>query len=358
MADQSRIIAKLICAAIAIASPSIAFAQASIPKADKAGSKDSASLKRYEGSYIVSYEQKAFAEFTLPTSRLEPIPGKTDGKNNRLHEPRNKKALEGAYTRIVYLIPQDRSPLEVVRNYQDEIKALGGKVLFECKAAECGGDPQRSSSGGGGDVSLAMYLYPESRVSDPYKSNGYCALTSNIADQRYVAAELPDGHFSVLAYTLKDELYCKAFNGRTIAIVDVVEAKAREQKMVTVQAREMAKKIASTGSIALYGILFDFNKADIKPESDATLQEIAKLLKSDPAMPLLVVGHTDKVGSFAFNMELSQRRAAAVVAALSTRHGIAKSRLTPLGVAYASPVASNKTDEGRSKNRRVELVEN
>ena len=97
------------------------------PTADKAGSKDSPALKRYEGSFIVAYEKKAFAEFSLPISRLEPVLSKTDGKNNRLHEPRSKKALEGAYTRIVYLIPPDRSPLEVVRNYQDEIKSARWK---------------------------------------------------------------------------------------------------------------------------------------------------------------------------------------------------------------------------------------
>ncbi len=335
-----------------------ASANATIPKADKPGSKDSPLLKRYDGSFIVSYENKAFAEFTLPTSKLELVPNKKVGNNDHAHEPRSKKNLEGAYTRLVYLIPAERSPLEVVRNYQDEIKAKGGKILFECKAGECGGDPRRSSSGGGGDSSLSLFLYPEARVADPDSSNGRCALTRTIADQRYIAAEIPDGHVSVLTYTLKDEGYCKAFNGRTIAVVDLVVDKAREQKMVTVQAGEMAKKIAATGSIALYGILFDFNKADIKPESEATLQEIARLMKSDPNMPLMVVGHTDKVGSFAFNMDLSQRRAAAVVAALTTKHGIAKNRLTPHGVAYASPVATNKTDEGRAKNRRVELVEN
>lgn len=344
---------------IALATISNGFAIATIPKADKAGSKDDPLLKRYEGSYIVTYEKKAFAEFTLPTSKLELVPDKKIGNNNRLHEPKNKKALEGAYTRLVYLVPKDRSPLEVVRNYQDEIKVKGGKILFECKDADCGGDPHRSSSGGGGDISLAMYLYPEDRVTDPAFSNGHCALTERISDQRYVAAELPDAHVSVLAYTLKDDLYCKAFNDRTIAIVDILEAKAREKKMVMVEAGEMAKEIASAGSVALYGILFDFNKADIKAESGATtLEQIAKLLKGDPAMKLLVVGHTDKVGTFPFNMDLSQRRAAEVVTALSTKHGIDKGRLTPVGVAYASPVASNKTEEGRAKNRRVELVEN
>jgi outer membrane protein OmpA-like peptidoglycan-associated protein len=75
-------------------------------------------------------------------------------------------------------------------------------------------------------------------------------------------------------------------------------------------------------------------------------------------LKLLVVGHTDNVGSYGFNMDLSQRRAAAVVAALAGRFGIARDRLSPVGVSYASPVASNRAEEGRAKNRRVELVEN
>ncbi len=89
--------------------------------------------------------------------------------------------------------------------------------------------------------------------------------------------------------------------------------------MVTVDAGEMARGHHATGRVALYGIYFDFNKADVKPESDTTLAEIAKLLKTSPAMSLLVVGHTDNVGSFDFNLDLSQRRAAAVVDALTGR---------------------------------------
>jgi len=79
------------------------------------------------------------------------------------------------------------------------------------------------------------------------------------------------------------------------------------------------KAITSSGRIALYGIYFDFNKAEVKAESDATLEQIAKLLKQSSGMKLLVVGHTDNVGAFPFNMDLSQRRAAAVVSALGTR---------------------------------------
>ncbi|MGH8008052.1 MAG: OmpA family protein, partial [Candidatus Binatia bacterium] len=315
---------------------------------------------RYEGSFIVAYEYKSFAEFTLPLSRLEEVPGKKVGKNNRAYEPQEKKALEGTYTRLVYLIPENRSPLEVVRNYQEEITNQGGSILFECKADECGGDPGRSSAGGGGKMSLSMYLFPEERITDANFSNGHCAMTERIADQRYTAAELParGAHVSVLTYTLKDDRYCKAFNGRTIAVVDIVEAKAREQKMVMVKAEEMAQQIAATGSVALYGIYFDFNKADLKPESTPTLEQIAKLLKEDTALKVLVVGHTDNVGSFAFNMDLSQRRAQAVVNVLVSQYTINKERLLPVGVSFAAPVAPNTTEEGRAKNRRVELVGN
>ncbi|MGH9159090.1 MAG: OmpA family protein [Vicinamibacteraceae bacterium] len=343
-----------------LAAASLAHAEATIPTADKPGSKDHPLLQRYEGSFIIAYEQKRFDAFTLPLSRLEPVPDRTDARNNEYYEPKSKRALEGPYTRLVYLIPADRSPLEILRNYQDELAAKGAKTLFECQGADCGGDPERSSGGGGGRMSLAMYLYPADRITeDSDFSNGFCAMTEGITDQRYVATEVAESatHVSVLTYSLKGGTYCEAFNGRTIAVVDIVEGKAREAKMVTVAADEMAKAISTEGRIALYGIYFDFNKADVKPESDATLEQIGKLLESDAALKLLVVGHTDNVGSLASNQVLSERRAAAVVAALTTRYGVAKARLTPVGVSFASPVAPNKSEEGRAKNRRVELVE-
>jgi outer membrane protein OmpA-like peptidoglycan-associated protein len=257
------------------------------------------------------------------------------------------------------LIPANRSPLEVLRNYQQEITQKGGKILFECKDAECGGSASRSSQGGGGSMSLSMFLFPKERIKDAAFSNGSCAVTESISDQRYATAELPAqaAHLSMLTYTLQDDHYCKAFNGRTIAVIDIVEGKPREQKMVTVTSVEMAKQISSSGSVALYGIYFDVNKADVKTESEPALAEVAKLLKSNAALKLLVVGHTDRVGTLPFNMDLSQRRAAAVVHALVTTYQIAQSRLTPLGVAFASPVASNTSEEGRAQNRRVELVE-
>ena len=345
---------------VVVLAASYAFAEATIPTADRKGSKDHSLLQRYEGSLIVGYEQQSYGELTLPLSKLEPVPDKRDDHNNRYFEPKLKKSLEGPYTRLVYLLPANRSPLEVLRNYQQEIQGKGGRILFECKAEACGGDSNRSSSGGGGEMSLSMYLLPEESVKEEAFSNGSCAVTSDITDQYYASAEIPSvaAHVSVLTFSLRDSLYCKAFNDRTIAIIDIVEGKLREQKMVTVKAEDMAQQISSAGSVALYGIYFDFNKAEIKPESNPTLEQIAKLLKSSHDLKLLVVGHTDNVGSFASNMDLSQRRATAVANVLVTKYQVDKNRMMPVGVSFANPMSSNKTEEGKAKNRRVQLVEN
>jgi len=335
------------------------WGDATIPTKDQDGARDHPLLKRYEGSFIVAHDGKAFDEFLLPVAPLKADPERRDAHNNIWFAPEQALELAGRTTRLVYVVPEGRSPLEVVRNYQEEVEAARGKVLFTCKREECGGAGDRSRGGGGGEMSLAMVLYPEERINDPAFSNGHCAMTERIKDQRYLAAELPqqETHVSVLAYTLKADSYCKALDGRTVAIVDFVEAKAREQKMVKVDAAQMAQTIAATGRIALYGILFDVDKAAVKQESTPALTEIAALLKSDPALKLLVVGHTDNAGAFDYNRQLSQRRADAVVATLVRDSKIDKARLLPVGMSFAAPVASNQTEEGRAQNRRVELVQ-
>ncbi len=114
---------------------------------------------------------------------------------------------------------------------------------------------------------------------------------------------------------------------------------------------------AANGSVPIYGIHFDTGKSDLKPESEPTLSEMAKLLKENPLVAVFITGQTDTVGDPASNLKLSQARARAVVDALVQKHGIAVSRLTPFGAGPYAPVASNKTEEGRARNRRVELVE-
>jgi OmpA-OmpF porin, OOP family len=143
---------------------------------------------------------------------------------------------------------------------------------------------------------------------------------------------------------------------RVGALVDIVEPGPTHPPTALVTSEQMASEINRTGRIALYGLYFDTNRTEIKSESKPTLEQIADLLKREPSLKLLVVGHTDNVGDFESNRDLSQRRAESVANALVTGFGIAPDRLVPFGVSYAAPVASNATAEGRSQNRRVELV--
>jgi len=126
--------------------------------------------------------------------------------------------------------------------------------------------------------------------------------------------------------------------------------------METLSASDIGKGLDANGRVAIYGILFDTNKADIQPASKASLDQIGALLKQQTSLKLHVVGHTDNVGNLPANLDLSRRRANAVAAVLTRDYGISKERLTANGVASLAPIASNSSDAGRAKNRRVELV--
>jgi OOP family OmpA-OmpF porin len=135
----------------------------------------------------------------------------------------------------------------------------------------------------------------------------------------------------------------------------IVEKKGMTQDIVA-NADVFSNDLRTTGHSAVYGIYFDTGKSDIKPESEQAITEIAKLLKNDVSLKVYVVGHTDNVGGLDANMKLSQGRADAVVQSLVRNGGIEASRLKAYGDGPFAPVASNDTEEGRAKNRRVELV--
>lgn len=345
---------------LGLAFASAVLADATVPAADLPSARDLPWLKRYEGSLIVAYSRQAYDEYTAVRGALVRTPDADDRdeRNNRRHRFAEAETLEGARTRLIYLVPAGRSPLEVLRNYQQTLEADGAVKRFECKDADCGGDPKRGSVGGGGEQSLAMNLWPASRVTEPDFSNASCAQSMRIADQRFASFDLAEGRgvVQVHAYLGDDSGYCKAFSGRTLVIVDVLEHTAREQRMVTVTADAMQQSIAASGRVALYGIQFDLDSAAIRPESQATLDEILRLLTQQPGLSLRIVGHTDTQGALDYNLRLSQARADAVRDRLITQGGIAAARLSAHGVAFLAPVASNSDEAGRAKNRRVELL--
>lgn len=127
------------------------------------------------------------------------------------------------------------------------------------------------------------------------------------------------------------------------------------RKSLTFGPAEMKAALDKGGRVALYDILFDFDKATLQQSSDKQLQHVLTLLAQNPKLVVEVQGHTDNKGGEAYNLELSQRRAETVVEYLAL-FGIDKGRLRPKGYGFSKPLASNDTEEGRAKNRRVEIV--
>jgi OmpA-OmpF porin, OOP family len=138
-------------------------------------------------------------------------------------------------------------------------------------------------------------------------------------------------------------------------MLTIIEKQDMAQEVVA-SAELFRTGLNTTGHVEVPGIFFDTGKSVLKPESEAAVAEIAKLLKDDPALKVYVVGHTDNVAALDLNLRLSKARADAVVQALVANHGIAAARLSGQGVGPLAPVADNGADEGRAKNRRVELV--
>ena len=184
----------LVVVAVCLAGVAGAAPPPPLPSTDKPGSADSPILKRFEGSIILQYDKKNLDELTLPLSKLQPVPGKkTTTGNNNLAEPKKKKTVEGETTHLLYVSPAQRTSLEVLKHYKDQISAAKGKVLYECKAGDCGGNAVGNSLDGGSSMGLAMYLRSGERVTEQPWLVPWCASHVKLADVRYVVAELPAG---------------------------------------------------------------------------------------------------------------------------------------------------------------------
>jgi len=302
---------------------------------DAPDTSDHPMITRYAGSVIDGYEVHGFNEYILPTG-----PAIRDDNGNRV--PSEKLSLEGRITRILYRGPEGRSTLEIFRNYRTALESAGFEVLFSCSDKECG-------------YLFHWLLYKDRKMIKTTKTSG--SAFDRPEDIRYLSAKktVEDGaiiHVSLLVAI--DSIWTK----KPVTLLEVIKIKSMDTGMVSVNAEVMAEGIDATGHIAIYGIYFDTDSDSLKAKSDSTLEEIGKLLTKRPSLKLLVVGHTDSQGGYDYNMSLSQRRAAAVVKALTQRFGIDAKRLKPAGVGYLSPVATNDTADGQAQNRRVELVKN
>ena len=315
-------------------------------------------LPRYAGSFILAQTRKDFDELILPLGKTIGSSYQTDPDKKLRYE--KVETVEGRLTRTVYVVPEGRSTLEVVRNYTNELEGKGAKTLFQCSKAECGEDFHKLHG-------VPRALKPEGTAYNRARRD----LTGNVleyvdpsADQRLWVGKWERGggadvYVSIYAATQTGGSMgnvSAALKGRVLVMLDVLETKAMQQNLAFVSAEQIGGALGKDGRVALYGILFDFDKADIKPESDKQLVEMANLLKATPGLKVFIVGHTDNKGTFAYNTDLSQRRAEAVAKALASRYGIAADRLVAKGVGPLSPLAPNDDEDGQSTTRRVELV--
>ncbi|MBR1198706.1 OmpA family protein [Bradyrhizobium sp. AUGA SZCCT0240] len=294
---------------------SLAPAAALAQTRDVAGSKDFPGIGRFAGSVISGHQVKNF-----DVARMQAAVFK-DGK------PSDTPRLEGRITRIAYRSAPGPSIVEVSRNFETQLTKAGFETLLSCDTDACGGIPFTEA--------IEALPIPQMWV------DGF--------NYRYHAAHKRENGRETYASVIVSE------NNRDIyAQLTIAELGAIENKMV--DATVMEKGLRETGRVALYGIYFDTDKAIIRPESRPTLEQIAKLLASQVALSVFIVGHTDSQGPYTYNLDLSRRRAEAIAEELVKTYHIGAPRLRTAGVAHLSPVGSNASEAGRAMNRRVELV--
>ena len=262
-------------------------------EADVPESKDPPLFTRMPNYYISNYKYYDFDGHTFVNSKGEEV------------------NVEGQRYYIQYRIQEGAKPpsqLQIIRNYTNAIKKLGGTV--------------------------------EKEYIDEVEGYAYMRLQKDNTEI-WVHIET-SSNTDVNPYELN-----------IVQKAEMVQEVVANPEVSDV----FAKEIDENGKIAIYGIHFDTDKTEVKPESETVLKEVPKLLSQNPSLKLYIVGHTDNVGEFDYNMKLSQARAESVVKELTSKYGVASDRVKPYGVGPLSPAASNKTEEGRVKNRRVELIE-
>ncbi len=254
---------------------------------------------------------------------------------------------EGRVTRTFYKYEgEDRTYSEVYRNYLDGLKAEDFNILGEGHSA----DRKGVATGSRKWMEVTFSVNPATK---PGAVGTMFSGTSSSGGAGAIVAtkERAAGTVYVVVYV---EQHSKNYIG---TLIDIVEVESVETGLVVVDAEALGSDLDEYGRVVLDGVVFDFDKSTLKPESKMALDAIASYLKANPGKRFYVVGHTDSKGTFSYNRKLSDDRARAVVETLKKDYGIASARLEPYGVGPLVPEFSNMTDAGREKNRRVELVE-
>ena len=314
------------------------YSHAAFDLVDKSGTKDHPLVSRFQGSIILNYGSINFESVKVAVS-----PTKTEVVEGKLHN-------------YLYYAPKDSTALEVFRSYKNALEKTRFKILFACEDAPvC----QKQNL-----YSHAAYWTDKSETFFGGFSSTSRMDSSGNYPPRFLVARLArqEGDITVVL-TVKGPSSTEV--GRGVGgpyFLQIIESAAMKADSVSIDESVLDSKalksgLVAEGKISLYGIFFDTGKAEIKAESKSQLDEMAKLLREQKQVKVYIVGHTDNQGDLSGNLALSQKRAEAIVNALISEYKIEANRLVARGVANFSPIATNASESGRRKNRRVELVE-
>jgi outer membrane protein OmpA-like peptidoglycan-associated protein len=312
---------------------SIAFCligTAGFSQQDTDGSSDHPLLTRYPGFNIVQYSA---VEFDKADVIVGPAFVNSDGDKKL-----DLGSVEGAVTNIKYRYAgEDVSTYALFANYRSAFVALDAEITFMCEGPEdCGLEGVFINNLLNDESSAYRGIRPE--VPDDF------AIISGIVTSGETRA-----HIMI-------SLGSHHGTGRRYINQSIITSVALETDKLGIGSLEdLTKGLEDTGSVVLDGVLFDFDTANLKPDSEIVLDVLQQYLDISPNVGVFIVGHTDNVGTYEYNVDLSERRAATVVADLVAR-GIAQSRMTAIGIGPISPIANNAKPEGQALNRRVEMV--
>lgn len=267
-----------------------------------------------------------FPYITLPIGYTNKGYGQTNKEFARFPFWVNGKThwVEGKFHGEVFTAEQGRdgSELEVKRNFEDLVKQMGGVKVSEGRV------PTETIKEWGDEI-----------------TQGFIEGLGNVYSAPVITYLVRRADGNIWVHLVADNINYAYVIG---------QEKAFQQTATLLPASELKKQIDSAGKVALQ-VNFATDKTDILPDSMPQVEQVVALLNQDPALKLAINGHTDNTGDKAHNQTLSEGRAKAVVMAV-TGKGIDAARLVAQGFGDSQPVADNATDEGKAKNRRVELV--
>lgn len=305
-------------------------------------------IPRISGSEMITHQARELAEVNLPAGRH------TGGDDFE-----DSVDLEGRHLSYTYILRDpEATTLMVKRAFAEALENNGFEILFAGSGRDDLGRRFRVAT-----------LFDRPRVGGLTTP----ARRSENREMRYLAVKHEDEgvHAGLLVYQNRDL--------EPVVVLEVVEDHEAELEVEWVEtdpeeaheadlrrleenperlsAEDMESRLMRDGRVAVRDILFEFDSASIVPASEEALSAIGQLMEESGDLQLLVVGHTDAVGNFDYNLQLSMARAQAVADWLREEYEISETRLQAAGAGMMAPTATNRTDEGRAQNRRVELVE-